>query len=267
MKTLLLVCDFEEFSLPGDFKINIPEILMLEKSYQGMEQLFDFLLANRIKITFFVTEKIAGAFPGLLKKIISQGHEIGFHSMFGQKESKNSDELIARLKSEKEIMERTLGTKIYGFRNHKLFILPSFILREAGFVYDNTCHPTYVPGRYSNFFKSRTIYKENNLIYIPISVTPVFRLPFSWIWFRNFGLNYLEFCTSWALLAQESVNIYFHSWEFIDLSKGFDFKLPYYVTNNTGEKMLKLLSNYLKWCQLKNITTETIHNYLIQKNI
>ncbi len=266
MKTLLLACDFEEFNLPLDFGKQVSEEVMLEKTYEGIQKFYECIQKHSIRLTFFITEKIAERYSDLLRQLIMQGHEIGFHASVSIRDIK-AGETIKSIKSAKEKTEYNLGTEIYGFRNHKLSVIPAFIIKEAGFIYDNTLHPTYVPGRYCNFFKSRQINSECGLINLPISVTPVLRLPFSWVWFRNLGLNYLKSCTSWVLLTQDYVNIYFHSWDFADIEKDLGFKLPFIVTRNSGNKAVEILNYYLNWCRINKIQTETIHRYLIKNGI
>lgn len=265
MKTLSLACDFEEFNLPLDFGKNISENLMLEKAYEGIQRLLKLVKDHQIKMTFFATQKIAEAYSDLLKQLVAEGHEIGLHGCIDYKNNRDIEQTIDQIRYIKEEIEKNTKTKIYGFKNHKLVLLPSDIIRKAGFAYDNSCHPTYVPGRYCNFLKSRKINFKDDIINVPISVTPILRLPFSWIWFRNLGLNYAKFCTSWAFLAGDYVNIYFHSWDFADIDGKTNFNLPYSLTYNTGRKVLNILDNYLKWCNKNNYKLETIHNYLLGK--
>lgn len=266
MKTLLLTCDFEEFSLPIDFGKKISEELMLEKSYEGIQRLIELIKNHQIKLTFFVSERMAKFSPNLLRELVTGGHEIGLHVYIDYKKDNDTDKIIDRIKYIKEEIEEDIRTKIYGFRNHKLIVVPPYILKEAGFVYDNTCHPTYVPGRYFYLLKSRKIKLKYGIINIPISVTPIFRLPFSWIWFRNLGLNYVKLCTSWVFLNQDWVNIYLHSWDFTDLNDNLPFKLPYFITSNAGWKMIRMLDNYLNFCKLNQIRISTIYNYLRENN-
>lgn len=265
MKILSLVCDFEEFNLPLDFKKSIPNELMLEKAYDGAQRLLTLIRGRQIKMTFFVTKKIAEVYPDLLKQLVAEGHEIGLHGCISRKNSSDTKQTIETIKYAKEKVENNLKTKIYGFKNHKLVILPSAVTHEAGFEYDNSCHPTYVPGRYCNFFKSRRIKLKDGIINVPISVAPILKLPFSWIWFRTFGLHYAKFCTSWVFLAGDYANIYFHSWDFADIDNKSIFNLPRSLTYNTGRKMLNILGNYLAWCNKNNYKLETIHNYLLSK--
>ena len=45
-------------------------------------------------------------------------------------------------------------------------------VQKAGYTYDSSINPTYLPGRYNNFHLPRTIYTEENLTHIPASVSP-----------------------------------------------------------------------------------------------
>lgn len=129
-------------------------------------------------------------------------------------------------------------------------------------MYDNTLHPTYVPGRYCNIFKSRKIKIKDDVIQIPISVTPVFRLPFSWIWIRNLGVNYIKLCLSAVFLSQKFAIIYIHNWELAEIGKNSAFKLPNILQKNTGKKMAELLADIFKWCYRQHFVMQTIINFL-----
>jgi hypothetical protein len=59
-------------------------------------------------------------------------------------------------------------------------------IEKAGYEYNSSMNPTYLPGRYNNFFKTRTRYYSNNLLNIPISVTPLIRFPLFWLSFKTF---------------------------------------------------------------------------------
>ena len=264
MKKLLLTCDLEEFTLPLDFGRQITKKQTLDKSYKGLLRFSELIKKYNTKVTFFVTENIAKTYTNYIKTLFLEGHEIGIHASVNFKGKKIGLETVKKLSEAKRQLESILGINIYGFRSHKLRILPSNILKDAGFTYDNSCHPTYVPGRYFNVFKSRRIKNYNGLIEVPISVTPILRLPISWIWFRNFGLSYTRFCTSWILARQNWFNIYFHSWDFADIDDTF-LKLPNSIIKNSGKTAIEMFDCYLKWCVSKGIKAETIYNYLVDQ--
>ncbi len=253
-KFIILTFDLEEFSLPLDFGIKIESKKMLQLSYEGCKRLEKTLKEFDIKVTFFVTVKFASKFPQLIRKLAKEKHEIALHAIKYNLKS---------LLKEKKILENISRTKILGVRAHKLR-LPSFsTLKKVGIKYDSSLHPTYLPKRYNNLAYPRKPFVINGVLEIPISVTPFLRLPFSFVWFRDFGLNYAKICTFIALKEQHFANLYFHPWEFINLR---DYDLPFYVKMKTGVEMKKMLEKYLKWCISKGFKFTTIKNYIQSKS-
>lgn len=253
-KFVLLTFDLEEFSLPIDYGKKIKTERMLRVSHRGCKPMERLLKDFNIKATFFTTGYFARNFPRIVRKFAKDGHEIALHAV----NFYNLDSL----KREKKALETTSKSRIIGIRTHKLG-LPLFnILRKIGIKYDSSLHPTYVPGRYNNLGYTRKPFKEDGILEISISVT-LLRLPFSFIWFRNLGLNYAKICTLLTLRDQNFVNLYFHPWEFVNL-KSFD--LPFYVTKNTGKKMDKMLREYIEWCLKKGFKFSTMSGHIKMLN-
>lgn len=120
-------------------------------------------------------------------------------------------------------------------------------LKEAGLLYDNSLRPTYVPGRYCNIFRSRELYKENGIVEVPVTVTPIFRFPFSCFWFRILGVTHAKLCTNFTYFSHDYINIYFHNWEFGNITN-FSLKWPYkLLIRNMGDKMDFYFKLYLQW--------------------
>lgn len=240
-KFISLTFDLEEFSLPADYGKEIKVKKMFQVSYEGCKEIRKLLDKFNIKVTFFVTKNFASKFQRLVREFVKKEHEIALHSV-----NFCNFELLKR---EKKLLEKVSRSKIVGFRTHKLR-LPLFNnLKKIGIKYDSSLHPTYVPGRYNNLTCPRSPFVINDILEIPISVIPLLKFPFSFIWFRNFGLNYGKVCTLLALKGQRFINLYFHAWDFADL-KSFD--LPFYIVNNTGKAMSKLLEKYIEWCLNNN---------------
>jgi hypothetical protein len=255
-KFILLTFDLEEFSLPIDFGKEIGGEEIFQVSREGCEEIRKILGSFNIKVTFFVTKSFALNSPQLLRELTKEGHEIALHAMNFYN--------FKSLAKEKKILENISKNRVIAVRTHKLR-LPSFnILRRVGFKCDNSLHPTYVPGRYNNLVCPRKPFIANGILEVPTSVTPLLRLPFSFVWFRNFGLNYAKICTLITLKGQLFINLYFHTWEFVDL-KSFD--LPFYVTKNTGKVMSKLLKKYIEWCLHKNFKFDSLQNCIKSINL
>ncbi len=257
LKHLLFTIDLEECDVHKEFGSNkYPDF---DISYKGTPILLKLLKKHNIKATFFTTASFAEKYPELIKQISKQ-HEIACHGLDHSNKKITSEDLTKA----KNIIEKIINKPIYGFRAPRLKLKNYKLLKQAGFSYDSSLHPTCIPGRYCNFFKKRKIHTKNNIKIIPISVTPIARIPISWIWFRNYPLSFSKFLTNLSLINKNFLNTYFHPFEFIDMKKQ---NLPFYVTKNTGKKLFLMLDNYLSWLNKKNIKPITMHDFLKQSNV
>ena len=108
-------------------------------------------------------------------------------------------------------------------------------IEKVGYEDNSSMNQTYLPGRYNNLSKPRTAYYTNQLLNLPILVTPLIRFPLFWLSFKNFLLSMRELATQLTLETDSYLNSYFHPWEFTDISQ---FKLPAYVKKDSGSKMV-----------------------------
>ncbi|UCC39469.1 MAG: polysaccharide deacetylase family protein [Candidatus Aminicenantes bacterium] len=239
MKSLLLTFDIEEYDAPRDlYKYNDLKLTkneMFEFGRRGTEKIFQFLDQKEITATLFVTATFAERYPKLIQET-SKRYEIGLHGYsHGHDYWKMPlDKASDYIEGGKKILESIIKKKVIGFRAPRMHPIPHKKLYELCFKYDSSYHPTYVPQRYNNFFKERKIHKRNGITVVPASVTPLIRLPFSYLWFRNFGINYARLCTLITSLADNYICLYFHSYDFEDINKISPY-LPIYFIKNTGE--------------------------------
>jgi hypothetical protein len=155
---------------------------------------------------------------------------------------------------------KKIWEKIFGFRA-PVFQRPNYdILRKLGFLYDSSVNPTFIPGNYNYFFNSRKIKNHNGLYVVPLSVSPIVRLPLFWVAFRVLGLIYAKIVTMLNFIDLKFVHLVFHSWEFVDLEN--DKNLPFLYRKNSGKKLESMLVNYIKWLKAKNVNFITIKEYL-----
>jgi peptidoglycan/xylan/chitin deacetylase (PgdA/CDA1 family) len=236
-KSILLSFDIEEFDIPEEYGQRLDEQVQLAVSRQGLKAILVVLDKLQIRATFFVTANFAGNHQELIKTI-SQSHEIASHGFY------HSQFNIAHLKTSREYLEKLIGKKIIGFRMPRLQKIDESEIFTAGYEYNSSLNPTYLPGRYNNFFKPRTPYYSNNLINIPVSVTPLIRFPLFWLSFKNFPLWLYKLASLITLRHDKYISLYFHPWEFTDITR---FKLPNYIKNTSGEVMIYRLEKYLKW--------------------
>jgi len=214
-------------------------------SFEGNKKLLNVLENNNIKVTFFVTGYFAEKQKQQIKEI-SENYEVashGYNHFYRRNKNFNLKEDI--LKS-KKILEKITNKKILGFRAPQVQFSEELIkiLSDLNFKYDSSIHTAYLPGFYNNKDKSLKPFKINNLFEIPATGSHKFKLPISWIFFRNLPLIYTIKTVRNLLKHNITPVIYFHSWEFYKIK---DKKLPFYYTRNTGDKLLKKLEKFIQY--------------------
>lgn len=253
--SVLLSFDVEEFDIPLEYNQAIEENDQYTISHQGLIRVINILDQLELRATFFVTAQFALRYPQLIQSI-SKRHEIASHGFY------HSSFEPDHLKKSKETIESIIGKSIYGFRMPRLKTLPSNLIREAGYSYDSSINPTYIPGRYNHFFSQRTIHFVNGICIIPTSVTPISRFPLFWISFKMIPLWLFKWFTIRNLKTDQYVTLYFHPWEFSDLK---DCKLPIYVKRLAGEKLSKRLVAYLHWLKKRKTSFKTYYEFYLER--
>lgn len=263
MKYFALSFDLEEFDIPLEYGLKIDSDDMLDISLEGTKGILKLLEKYRINATFFVTTGFYQKFQGLVNEL-SKKYEICAHGEHSKNYSElKEDEILNSINQNKALLERGTKTKVVGFRAPRMLTTNHYgVLARAGIKYDASLHPTYIPGRYNNFFAPRKIVKKNGVIVVPTSVVPLIRVPFTWLWFRNFGLAYAKFSTELCFLTDSYVNIYFHPWEFIPLKK---WGIPLMFKRNTGNVLYRRLGAYIKWLLYKKKVKFVTLNELAEK--
>jgi peptidoglycan/xylan/chitin deacetylase (PgdA/CDA1 family) len=266
MKNILLTFDIEEF--PSiDFNIPISKEESYNLGYKAAEKVLEFLKEEKVKVTCFVTYEFARRYKKLIKEFEKIGCEIACHGFDHQHRynKMKSEEAFMHIKKAKEGFKK-LGFNISGFRAPQMSHPDYKIIKKAGFKYDSSLHPTWIPGYYNNFFKTRKIQKIEDLIIIPLSVAPIIRLPLGWIFFRNFGLIYEKIVTKLNFIDLNFTNIYLHPWEFLEIKK-YEKYMGNLIVRNTGSKLTNMLKSYINWSRKNHYKFNTIKGYLSEINL
>lgn len=269
MKYLLLTFDIEEF-IPKECGDKANEEIFYEISKNGFNKILDLLKKNEIRATLFTTLKFAENFPTLIGRAINENCEIALHGYSHKHRYKKmpQKEALKYLSLAKKSLEENFKIKIRGFRAPQMSHPSYKLLKKIGIEYDSSYHPTYVPGHYNYFFKTRKIHLDQDVKIIPVSVTPLIRLPFSWVWFRNMPLIYSKMCTSLNLTNTNYINLYFHSWEFVSLNnQKYNKNISPLIIKNTGKQLHSKLQKYIQWCKKTSIKSTTISEYLYEQKI
>lgn len=256
MRKVLLSFDIEEFDMPLEYKMPIQFEDQIKISQQGTETILNILREHNISATFFSTVVFATHSNKIIQSIIDDGHELASHGFY-HSSFKNQDLLTSKLE-----LERISGKPIVGYRMARMMPVEDEEIEKAGYTYNSSLNPVYLPGRYNNFTKPRTIFKVNKLIQVPASATPILRLPLFWLSFHNFPLwLYKESCRR-TINKDNYLNLYFHPWEFTPLKKSHP-KLPKYILKNSGDEMIARFNDTLLWMKKQGYTFNTISNFLI----
>ena len=232
---ILLSFDVEEFDMPLEYNFNIAIEIQMEIGKKGLDNLMPILNDQNYNTTLFTTANFANHYPDSIKAL-SEKHEIASHTFYHSKFS-TVDLLASRIR-----LEEIIQKPVKGLRMPRMRQVPVADIKEAGYSYDASIHPTWIPGRYNNINLPRTNYSEQGLIRVPASVSPNFRIPLFWLSFKNFPYAmYLKLALQ-TLKKDGYLSLYFHPWEFTNITA---FGLPKYTTKGSDNELLDKLYRLL----------------------
>jgi peptidoglycan/xylan/chitin deacetylase (PgdA/CDA1 family) len=258
MKKVLLSFDIEEFDMPLEYGKKIEFEKQISVSSQGTRIILDILKQHKIQATFFSTVVFASNAQPLVDELLNDGHELASHGYYH-----SSFEIEHLLKSKNEL-EKISGRPIAGYRMARMMPVENQAIASAGYTYNSSLNPVYLPGRYNNFFKPRTIFKTNSLIQLPASAVPVVRFPLFWLSFHNLPLWLYKQSCKRTMNSDGYLNLYFHPWEFTDLAKS-EYGFPGYVSKNSGSQMINRFNSLIEWMKKQNYSFSTITNFLKER--
>jgi peptidoglycan/xylan/chitin deacetylase (PgdA/CDA1 family) len=250
-RSVLLTFDLEEFDIPNEYGSNLPWEEQLMVGRKGMIAVSEILDFHKIPVTIFTTAAYALENREQLQSLAVK-HEIGSHTYY---HSQYSDEHL--LKSRLALEEIT-GTNIHGLRMPRMRPVSMSLVKQAGYKYDSSINPTFIPGKYNNSHLPPTVYKENEIIRVPSAVSPGLRIPLFWLAFKNFPYSFYKKLAIKTLSRYGYLNLYFHPWEFTDISS---YKLPGYVKRHSGDRLVDRLHTLITDLK-KEASFNTINNFL-----
>ena len=261
MKIALLSFDVEEFDFPFEYGGHPTMEEQISTSRSGLNKLIPVLKKYNAKSTMYCTGFFASAQPEIIKEI-SSFHEIASHNYY------HSSHTTGDLTSSREILEKFSEKKVIGFRMPRMAAVSDQDLLNAGYTYNASICPTYLPGRYDCRHVPRTLFKNNNLIQFPTSVSVKYRIPLFWIAFHNLPLWFFFFLCKRVVKNDGYVHLYFHPWEFTDYTKiNNGARYPFYLHRNNGAKMLKRFEMLLEFFRNEGFKFQTTGDFLENQNI
>jgi polysaccharide deacetylase family protein (PEP-CTERM system associated) len=222
-----------------------------------------------VKATFFVLGWVTKRSPGLIREILSAGHEIACHGMSHQLVYKqDAATFLAETREAKQRLEDLTGVKVRGYRaasysitQHSMWAIE--ILENLGFDYDSSVFPVR-HDVYGVPDAPRFPYKTTNgkMLEVPLTTVDLlgYRLPCGGGGYFRI-LPYSMF--RWALRRvntqdRQPAVFYFHPWE-VDPQQpripGASWKsnFRHYTNLNATEPRLRRLLGDFKWGRMDEI--------------
>jgi len=230
-----LTIDVEDWFHPELVRSHMDSPLSKGLAQKSILPILNLLDRYKVKATFFILGEVAQEFPGLVRKIYEEGHEVGSHGMSHRMlDDLTAEEFGEELEDFKNVMKEILGeVPIQGFRaptfslhQKTKWALP--ILKDFGYLYDSSIFPIKFIGNYlygfdhAPHFPYRICFDNpceedpnSPLWEFPAAITRIggFPIPVSGgFYLRVFPIWFLK----WALkrINEEGpFNIYLHPWE------------------------------------------------------
>ncbi len=256
---ILLSFDTEEFDVPKEHGVDISLEEGIRISVEGTNKILDCLKQNKVQATFFCTGNFAKHSPKTIERIMQEGHEVACHGVDHWK-PKATD-----IYESKRIIEATIGKKVNGYRQPRMFPVSDTDIEKAGYTYNSSLNPACIPGRYIHLTMPRIWFMRGKVMQIPASVTPWIRFPLFWLSLHNLPQALYHSMTRWVLRHDGYFVTYFHPWEFYELNAHREYKMPYIIRKNSGDKMIQRLDNLIKMLKQRGEKFITFSEFVDRK--
>ena len=237
---VLLSFDTEEFDVPREHGVTYDTLREgMEVSVAGTQRILDVLQMNDVCATFFCTANFAEHAPDVIQRILDEGHEVACHGV-DHWQPQASDVFRS-----KEIVERVAGVTTYGYRQPRMFPVSDEAIREAGYAYNSSLNPAFIPGRYMHLTAPRTWFMKDGVMQIPASVTPWLRFPLFWLSLHNLPEGLYHWMVRRTLKHDGYLVTYFHPWEFYELREHPELRMPFIIRNHSGQELCDRLDRLI----------------------
>lgn len=237
---ILLSFDTEEFDVPRESGVDFTLEEGMEVSRAGTAAILDTLKANGVRATFFCTVNFARNAPELMRRIVEEGHEVASHGV-DHWQPKPEDVITSRAS-----LRELTGQEVLGYRQPRMFAVSDADIAAAGYIYNSSLNPCFIPGHYNNLGKPRTCFMRDGVLQIPTAVTPRVRFPLFWLALHNIPLWLYKFLARRTFRHDGYFATYFHPWEFFPLGEHPEFKVGFISRNRAGSKMTARLDAVIK---------------------
>lgn len=268
-----MTVDVEDYFQVSAFENHIPKSQWDNLQHRVKDNTFhilDLFGQHNVKATFFTLGWVAERYPEVVKRIVTEGHELASHGYEHIRVTEQTPEQFrADIKKTKQILEDIGGQTIVGYRAASYSISANNlwalqVLEEEGHLYSSSIYPVK-HDLYGMPSAPRFIFKPDNthsLLEIPITTLQIlnknmpcggggfFRLyPYL---LSKMAYKYLN------AIENQSGIFYFHPWE-IDPDQPRQQNLPFksrfrhYLNLNRVENRLNSLLNDFAWDTMQNV--------------
>jgi polysaccharide deacetylase family protein (PEP-CTERM system associated) len=191
---------------------------------RNTQEVLDILAETGAKATFFVLGWIARRHPGLVRRMVSEGHEVASHSDVHARLDRLSRDALGRdLVAARDSLEQITGLPVWGLRAPNFSIGDAVLdcLAEAGYWYDSSFYQFKAHDRYGRLATpidpdTAVVSVRPGLLELPMSRVVIGPCAIPWSgggYFRAIPFRVFRWGVAKRLRAQSWFMFYFHPWE------------------------------------------------------
>lgn len=222
-----------------------------EITVQNTRSILRTLEIHDVRSTFFAETEFASKNHDLLKKIVSNGHEVALYQ-------EGPD--LRNMEKVKNSVEEFTGKTIRGIRqqDHPVALEE---LKKMEFSYVSNIENANILFPFKRLIRDTTINEMNGLSIVPESISPYSQLPYNDFVFQMLPMQYYQGMVAETLKNDEFVLIYLNTLQFTNLKENA-FRVPFYRRYNSGKKMEDKLDAFLTWVNKNDFATSRMKDYI-----
>ena len=235
---------------------------------RNTERILDILAASRAQATFFVLGWVAQRHPGLVRRILADGHELASHGSDHMRVDRLSPEAFrADVRQSKRVLEDAGGVLIRGYRAPTFSISRDSswahaVLLEEGYSYSSSVYPLK-HDLYGTPGAPRTAFAPiPGIVEVPLTAVRIFRInvPASGGgYFRLFPYRLTRWLLDQANRGSGAPAVfYLHPWE-VDPDRPRQHQAPvlsrlrHYLNLGLTEHRLRRLLGDFRWARMDRL--------------
>ena len=235
---------------------------------RNTERILDILAASRAQATFFVLGWVAQRHPGLVRRILADGHELASHGSDHMRVDRLSPEAFrADVRQSKHVLEDAGGVLVRGYRAPTFSISRDSswahaVLLEEGYSYSSSVYPLK-HDLYGTPGAPRTAFAPiPGIVEVPLTAVRIFRInvPASGGgYFRLFPYRLTRWLLDQANRGSRAPAVfYLHPWE-VDPDQPRQHQAPvlsrfrHYLNLGLTEHRLRRLLGDFRWARMDRL--------------